>query len=107
MPWGGAYNRTLDTETAFVHRNASFLLKQTTALPLHASKDAQDAASEHLRQMAATTRPAGTGRAFQNFADSDQLPDAEAFYGTNLQRLRDIRRRYDPRGLLSQGYSLD
>ena len=107
MPWGGAYNRTLDTETAFVHRSASFLLKQATALPLQASMDAQDAAREHLRQMAAITRPASTGRAFQNFADSDQLHDAEAFYGTNLQRLRDIRRQYDPRGLLSQGVSLD
>lgn len=107
MPWGGAYNRTADTDSAFVHRHAAFLLKLTTTLPLHASLDAQDAASEHLQRMADATRPASTGLAFQNFADSDQLLRAEAFYGTNLQRLRDIRAHYDPDGLLSPRHLLD
>ncbi|MEV1128369.1 FAD-binding oxidoreductase [Agromyces sp. NPDC049794] len=107
MPWGGAYNRTADADSAFVHRHAAFLLKLTTTLPLRAPSDARDAASEHLKRMADATRPSSTGRAFQNFADSDQLRHAEAFYGTNLQRLRDIRAHYDPGGLLSQGHSLD
>ncbi|WP_169053858.1 BBE domain-containing protein [Agromyces sp. H66] len=53
------------------------------------------------------TRDASTGRGFQNFADSDQLRDAEAYYGTNLPRLRDIRSHYDARGILSHWHPLD
>ena len=41
-------------------------------------------------------RPWAGGAAYQNYADPKLTGWREAYYGPNLARLEEIRRRYDP-----------
>ena len=83
MPWAGAYNRVPVDATAFPHRDARFLLKQSG-----------DPA--WLARSWSLTHPYGTGGVYPNFPEPG-LPD-DAYYGANTARVRQIRRTYDPEG---------
>ena len=90
-PWGGAYNRVPAGATAFPHRDARFLLKQTaTVAPA-------DRIGTWLAESFAFTRPFGTGGAYPNFPEPG-LAD-EAYHLGNTGRLRGIRAAYDPTGV--------
>ncbi|MGH9261914.1 MAG: BBE domain-containing protein, partial [Acidimicrobiales bacterium] len=95
MPWGGAYNRRDPGATAFVHRDAQFLLKHAVATASPAAAGT-DGGRRWLDASWASVHPWGSNRAFQNFADPD-LPDwPTAYYGANLPRLARNKARYDP-----------
>ncbi|HEX5621509.1 MAG TPA: FAD-binding oxidoreductase [Solirubrobacteraceae bacterium] len=82
-PWGGAYNRTKPDATAFPHRDARFLLKHTGP-------------ADWVERAYAITHPHGTGGAYVNFPDPYLENAAAAYHGPNLERLREIKARYDP-----------
>jgi FAD/FMN-containing dehydrogenase len=94
MPMGGAYNRVPADATAFVHRAGRFLLHQlATAGPGDALAARRWLHDSH--QLAARWLSGGV---YQNFPDPD-LPDAaRAYFGANLDRLRQIKATYDPDG---------
>lgn len=106
MPWGGAYAHKRPHETAFVHRDETFLLKQSTSIPLGASPEAQAAAARRVGAMWAVTHTIGSGRAFQNFADPDRDDWAEAYYGDNQQSLIQVKARYDPNNAFGHSQSI-
>lgn len=87
-PWGGAYNRVPADATAFPHRDARFLLKQTATVA------AREEPSSWLDESYALTHPYGTGGAYPNFPEPG-LPD-QAYHLGNTGRLRRIRAAYDP-----------
>jgi FAD/FMN-containing dehydrogenase len=92
-PWGGAYNRTTPDATAFPHRDARFLLKQTGP-------------PDWVERAYAITHPHGTGGSYVNFPDPYLEDGAAAYHGENLARLREIKRRYDPDNLFRFPQSL-
>jgi FAD/FMN-containing dehydrogenase len=96
MPWGGAYNRTPADSTAFVHRDELFQLKHAAVVDPQASTADKEAADRWVVGSWATVHPWGSGRVFPNFADPELGP--EAYYGTNYDRLLEIKHRYDPDG---------
>jgi FAD/FMN-containing dehydrogenase len=96
MPWGGAYNRVDADATAFVHRAERFQLKHTATVHADAPTEEKDAAHAFVRQSWETVRPWGSGGVFPAFPDRDLPEPAEAYYGSNLPRLRAIKARYDP-----------
>jgi FAD/FMN-containing dehydrogenase len=49
-----------------------------------------------IEQLADGLRPHTTGAAYQNFIDRAQPNWQTAYYGANLKRLTEIKRRYDP-----------
>jgi Berberine and berberine like len=55
------------------------------------------------RDPVASSTPAitarGSGGVFPPFPDPDLTDAAEAYYGANLPRLRQLKARYDPTGL--------
>jgi FAD/FMN-containing dehydrogenase len=106
MPWGGAYNRPEPDATAFVHRREQFLLKHAVVLQPDASASDQEAAHRKVARSWASVHPWGSGRAFQNFADPDLANWADAYYGSNLDRLVRVKRRYDPENLFRFAQSL-
>jgi hypothetical protein len=53
-----------------------------------------------------TVHPWGSGRVFQNFADPDLENWADAYYGTNYERLVRIKARHDPRNIFRFHQSL-
>jgi FAD/FMN-containing dehydrogenase len=92
-PWGGAYNRVPPDATAFVHRQERFLLKHAVTVPADMPIGA---AREWLDQSWSSLRPWGTGRAYQNFPDPDLDDWPHAYYGSNYERLVQVKARYDP-----------
>jgi FAD/FMN-containing dehydrogenase len=96
MPWGGAYNRTPPDATAFVHRDELFQLKHAAVVDPQASEPDKDSAHRWVRRSWTTVHPWGSGRVFQNFADPDLDQQADAYYGTNLDRLLRVKADYDP-----------
>ena len=96
MPWGGAYNRVPSDATAFVHRAELFQLKHAVVVRSDASVSEKEAAERQVSRSWATVHPSGSGRVFQNFADPDLEDWANAYYGPNLDRLIDVKSRYDP-----------
>jgi len=95
-PWGGAYNRVPADATAFVHRDARFLLKHAVVVDPDASGAQRRAARRWLAGSWATVHPWGSGGAYQNFPDPDLDDWAHAYYGTNLDRLVRVKAAYDP-----------
>jgi len=93
-PWGGAYNRVAADATAFPHRDARFLLKQT------ATVSPGDRPGPWLDDSYALTHRLGTGGAYPNFPDPT-LTGEEPYYLGNTVRRAAIRARYDPDGMVA------
>jgi FAD/FMN-containing dehydrogenase len=106
MPWGGAYNRVRPDATAFVHRAERFQIKHAAVVDPPASTNAEAAAHRWVTRSWRSVHPWGSGRVFQNFADPDLEGWAEAYYGTNYDRLVRIKARYDPTNVFRFGQSL-
>jgi FAD/FMN-containing dehydrogenase len=105
-PWGGAYNRMRPDATAFVHRDELYQLKHAAVVDPQASTPARTAAHRWVARSWTSVHPWGSGRVFQNFADPDLEGWADAYYGTNCDRLVRIKARYDPAGFFSSHQSL-
>jgi FAD/FMN-containing dehydrogenase len=89
-PWGGAYNRMPADATAFPHRDARFLLKLGVVLEPGMPLDGW------LNRAWELTRPYATGGAYVNFPDPELDDPATAYWGANQERVRAVKRRYDP-----------
>ena len=96
MPWGGAYNRVAADATAFVHRDEMFQLKHSSAVRPAVPARAKDDALAFVRRSWEAVHPWGSGGVFPAFPDRDLATPAEAYYGSNLPRLRATKARYDP-----------
>ena len=82
--------------TAFPHRDALFLLKQTVTVDPGVSEAEQAAARRWLDRSWTAVHRWGSGGVYPNFPDPD-LP-ARACYLGNYDRLRQVKARYDPVG---------
>ncbi|MFD8087249.1 FAD-binding oxidoreductase [Kitasatospora sp. NPDC059722] len=98
---GGAVNRVAPGDTAFVHRNALFGAQYITNYPAPGagSGPAVDQSQAWLKDVWTTMRPYASGEAYQNYPDPTLTDWAQAYYGSNLARLRQVKHTYDPDGL--------
>jgi FAD/FMN-containing dehydrogenase len=94
IPWGGALSEP--SGGSFAHRDARFLVKHTVQTGCRASEELRAAATEWVDNSWAITTVAGSGRTYPNYPDPalDGWPDA--YYGTNVSRLRRVKATYDP-----------
>lgn len=101
---GGAINRVAPTDTAFVHRRHTLLLSivaSWTGPPGGQDRPETGWADALYKELT----PYYSGEVYQNYPDLE-LPDpARAYYGENLDRLRRIKRQFDPENVFhsSQG----
>lgn len=103
---GGAISRIAPTATAFVHRRKSLLLSIVAT-----SKNMPGAfnlGKQWADGICAKMQPYFSGEVYQNYPDLD-LPGYErAYYGENLERLKTVKRTFDPDNVFwfPQGISL-
>ncbi|MBA2505652.1 MAG: BBE domain-containing protein [Thermoleophilaceae bacterium] len=95
-PAGGAVNATAPDATAFVHRDNLFSAQFQSRWRGGSSQEVVDANLEWLRGLYTALAPWRSGSAYQNYIDPDLENWQEAYYGTNLPRLREVKAAYDP-----------
>jgi FAD/FMN-containing dehydrogenase len=100
MPWGGAYNRVAADATAFPHRNELFLLEHSVVVPSGYDAAATEAARAWLTASWELVHPAGSGGVYGNFPDTELRDADRAYWGGNLERVREVKKTYDPDGVL-------
>jgi FAD/FMN-containing dehydrogenase len=88
--YGGAINRVAPAATAFMHRN------QLASIQYFAAAGDWNAARAWVRAARHTLAPHVSGYAYQNYIDPDLATWKHAYYGANLARLEQVKRRYDP-----------
>ena len=96
-PWGGAYNRVASDATAFPHRDAGCLLKHAAVI---APGEHPGPARAWIDRAWEITHPHGTGGAYVNFPEDGLDLWAREYLGGNRERLLELKRRYDPEGIL-------
>jgi FAD/FMN-containing dehydrogenase len=92
---GGAINRVPADATAFVHRSDFAVLATETEWTPRDSARTVARGLAWIEDLADGLRPHTTGAAYQNFIDRGQPDWQNAYYGANLKRLTEIKRRYD------------
>ncbi len=94
--YGGAVNRVAAADTAFVHRDAIASAQYNVSFTPGTSVASLAQAQTWLDGWYATLRPYVSGYAYQNYIDPRLADWAHAYYGTNLARLRAVKRMWDP-----------
>ncbi|HEY7948161.1 MAG TPA: FAD-binding oxidoreductase [Acidimicrobiales bacterium] len=94
--YGGAINRVAPADTAFVHRTALCAMQSSTSWGPDAPAATVQAAKAWLQQSAAALAPYVSRFAYQNYIDPTLRDWPYAYYGNNLPRLVEVKRRYDP-----------
>ena len=94
--WGGAISRVPRAATAFVHRDAAFLMNCETSWTGRDSEHVACANLDWVQGVYAALIPFGMRQAYQNFIDPALTDWQAAYYGENLHRLIRVKRRYDP-----------
>ncbi|MBL1073643.1 FAD-binding oxidoreductase [Nocardia sp. 2] len=94
--WGGAVNRIPVGDSAFPHRDTLFLVSMDTSW---SRRDARCVVRRNLAWLDELYEEMGeyaTDAAYVNFTDPALHNWRTAYYGPNLARLCEIKRRYDP-----------
>jgi hypothetical protein len=92
-PFGGEAARVASDETAFYHRDANFIVSILAGWVEEGEADANRHWAENLWQ---TARPSLSDATYVNFLDHDEAHRIPAAYGANYDRLRQIKKQYDP-----------
>ena len=88
--YGGAYNGPAADATAFVHRDMLFSLQYFAAGgPARATR-------AWINGVWRAARPFASGQAYQNYIDPQLTTWQRAYYASNLGRLRQVKKTYDP-----------
>jgi FAD/FMN-containing dehydrogenase len=94
--YGGAIADVAPDATAFVHRTAFCSAQYFIAF------DGDGAASRSwVRATYEAMAPYSNGESYQNYVDPGLDGWADAYYGANLARLQDVKRRFDPDDVFS------
>jgi FAD/FMN-containing dehydrogenase len=97
--YGGALNRIAPAATAFVHRNDLASIQYFAAGEVSPARAWVNASRAELA-------PAMSGYAYVNYIDPDLKNWQHAYYGSNLPRLQQVKRRYDPHNLFHFAQSI-
>ncbi len=89
--YGGAINRVAPGATAFVHRNALFSIQYTAQWNGSSSQS-----RSWIDGLYAQMRRFVSGYAYVNYIDPELENWQHAYYGSNLPRLKAVKRKYDP-----------
>ncbi|MEA2454487.1 MAG: hypothetical protein QOI45_749, partial [Thermoleophilaceae bacterium] len=89
--YGGAYNRPAADATAFVHRDMLFSLQYGAYFTGNGAPS-----RTWINGVWRALRPFASGQAYQNYIDPQLATWRQAYYASNLARLREIKKQVDP-----------
>ena len=101
--YGGAIADVAAADTAFPHRGGVLYSMQYYAQMPAASPDVRLA---QMRALYAAMRPYVSGGAYVNYPDLDLSDAAQAYWGSNLARLRRVKAAVDPDNLFRHAQSV-
>lgn len=102
---GGAINRIDPSATAFVHRSALFDAQYSGSWT--SGGQAKDVANKAwVEQIYSAVHPYADGGAYVNYIDPDQSGWQQAYYGSNLARLEQVKKKYDPDNIFNFAQSI-
>ena len=93
--YGGVINDVSPDSTAFVHRDALACIEYSVSWGPAASAAVMAAAGTWLQDTQVQLAPYSQG-AYQNYIDPTLVDWQQAYYGSNLPRLVDVKQSYDP-----------
>lgn len=96
---GGAIARVAPEATAFAHRRALFSAQYLAEFPVGTAAATLDEAASWTHGMRTTLQAWSSGGAYVNYLDGLLTKPAEAYYGANLARLRQVKQAWDPAGV--------
>jgi FAD/FMN-containing dehydrogenase len=95
---GGAIARVPDQDTAYVHRDARWLINIPASWEDPADTDYEVA---WVRDTFAALQPHVSGGAYVNFMEADDVAADETAYGDTLARLQRVKALYDPENVFN------
>jgi len=95
-PINGAVHDVAPDATAFGHRDATYAVNIAGFWPDPADNEAN---TRWVREYHAAIAPYSQAGGYTNFASGDDQDKAAENYGANYERLREVKRRYDPGNL--------
>lgn len=103
---GGVVGRFGRTETAYVHRDATNLLRPTVVWPADADPSVGDELEDWALDMLAIVEPHTPAESYQNFPNRliDDWP--AQYYAENWDRLIDVKTDVDPENLFNNPQSI-
>ena len=102
--YGGAIRNVADDATAFAHRQGVLCAVQYYS---EWTKSSQTAARlKQMQDFYQTLRPYVSGKAYFNYCDLDLKNWAQAYWGSNLSRLIEIKNIRDPQNFFQHGQSI-
>ncbi|MCP1337890.1 FAD-binding oxidoreductase [Futiania mangrovi] len=100
---GGAMARVASDETAFPQRDAHFTMNVHTRW----EDPAKDAACiGWAREMFTALQPHAAGSVYVNFMPEDETDRLDGAYGGNMERLQQVKARYDPQNLFRVNHNI-
>lgn len=102
-PMGGEINRRDRSATAYPHRTAAFNFSIFSGWSDPAEDDAMIAWTRDVHR---AMTPHGMGGVYVNYLDRDDLDRIAEAYGPNLDRLKRVKRAYDPENVFRFNQSL-
>jgi FAD/FMN-containing dehydrogenase len=100
---GGAIGRVDPAATAFPHRDAPYALH---IFPGWTRAADDEAIMAWARSSTARWSPHATGGVYVNLLGGDEADGARAAYGSNYDRLAELKRRLDPENLLRHNHNV-
>ncbi len=103
--YGGAINRIANDATAFVHRDKLACIQATYSWSAYTPSPEITAGAAWLTWLADNVFNPATG-AYQNYIDPTLDDWQSAYYGSNLEKLVKVKRKYDPDNLFNFAQSI-
>lgn len=102
-PMGGAINRVDPEATPWPHRDAAFNFS------IFAGWTDAEQDDEHIawaRRFHRALEPYASNRVYVNYLDRDEKDRVSEAFGPNLERLLEVKRRYDPENVFHENQAL-
>ena len=97
-PYGGAIGNIAPEATAFWHRHATM---DVFLFSFWMHEEAQTAAFAYVADFDTVVAPLANGHCYQNYPNRDIVNFGRMYFGGNLERLVEIKHKYDPADLFN------